>query len=242
MTTLQQFQDGLGSQFHDLALLLRALTHRSYINENPADAIEDNERLEFLGDAVLGFVTTVILYNRYPEMPEGQMTRLRAALVRTETLSRLASYLGVGAVLRLGKGEEEHGGRNRRANLCDAMEAIIGALYLDQGIAAVRELIDPHFLPAADAILARELDRDAKSKLQEWSQATLGHTPRYGTIRAEGPDHNKLFTVQAIINEEVFGEGTGRNKQAAAQAAALAALQRIDAREDVPQLSDRQEQ
>lgn len=242
MTTLKQFQDGIGSHFHDRALLQRALTHRSYINENPADAIEDNERLEFLGDAVLGYITTVLLYNRYPEMPEGRMTRLRAALVRTETLSRLASYLGVGDVLRLGKGEEEHGGRTRRANLCDALEAIIGALYLDQGIAAVRRLIDPHFIPAADAILARELDRDAKSKLQEWSQATLGHTPRYSTIRAEGPDHKKVFTIQAIINDEVFGEGTGRNKQAAAQAAARAALQRIDAGDYDPLGADRQEQ
>ncbi len=228
--TLQVFQKDLGYAFRDCRLLQRALTHRSYINENPDDAVEDNERLEFLGDAVLDLVTSVLLYNRYPEMPEGRMTSMRAALVRTETLARLASYLGVGDVLRLGKGEEEHGGRTRPANLCAAMEALIGAIYLESGSQAVKQLIEPHFIPAADAILARELDRDAKSQLQEWSQATLGHTPVYHTVRAEGPDHDKRFTVQATINGQAYGVGTGRSKQAGAQAAAHNALLHIEDR------------
>ncbi len=213
-------------KFGDISLLQRALTHRSYINESPDDALEDNERLEFLGDAVLDFVTSSLLYHRYPEMPEGRLTSLRAALVRTETLARLASYLGVGDVLRLGKGEYEHGGRTRPANLCAAFEALVGAIYLDQGAEAVRKLVEPHFNPAADAILARELDRDAKSQFQEWSQATLGHTPQYVTVRTEGPDHDKRFTVRVQVNGEEYGEGCGRSKQLAAQAAAKQALKR----------------
>lgn len=234
MTSLEQFQDALGFRFNDRSLLQRALTHRSYLNENPDDALEDNERLEFLGDAVLDLVTTVLLYQRYPEMREGRLTSLRAALVRTETLARLASYLGVGDVLRLGRGEAEHGGRHRQANLCAALEAIIGAIYLDQGIEAVRRMIEPHFVPAADAILARELDRDAKSVLQEWSQAELGHTPTYSTTRTEGPDHDRTFTVQVTVDGVVWGEGTGRSKQLAAQAAARSALERVTREGQVP--------
>jgi ribonuclease-3 len=228
MTGLQRLQETLGYDFNDLALLQRSLTHRSFINESPDQALEDNERLEFLGDAVLDMVSSDLLYNRYPEMPEGRMTSMRAALVRTETLARLASYLGIGDVLQLGKGEEEHGGATRPANLCAALEALAGAIYLDGGLEAVKEVFVPHFIPAADAILSRELDRDPKSRLQEWSQANLGFTPRYETVRAEGPDHDKRFTIQAIINNRVYGEGAGRSKQIAAQAAAKQALDKID--------------
>lgn len=226
-TNLEKFQQDLDYRFKDLALLQRALTHRSYINENPYDALEDNERLEFLGDAVLDFVTGLLLYNRYPEMSEGRMTSMRSALVRTETLARLASYLGVGRVLRLGKGEAESGGRVRLANLCAAFEALAGAIFLDAGIDAVRQVVEPHFIPAADAILARDLDHDAKSRLQEWSQATLGHTPHYKTVRSEGPDHEKKFTIQVLINAQVYGEGVGHSKQSAAQRAAKAALESL---------------
>lgn len=229
MTTLKQFQKDLGYTFEDRALLQRALTHRSYLNENPGDALEDNERLEFLGDAVLDFVAGLMLYHRYPEMTEGRMTSMRAALVRTETLARLASYLGVGNVLRLGKGEEEHGGRTRPALLCAAFEALVGAIYLDQGMKAVCRVVEPHFIPAADAILARELDRDPKSALQEWSQGTLGCTPRYETIGEEGPDHKKRFTVQVIIEDRALGLGTGPSKQVAARKAAQNALDKIEA-------------
>ena len=228
MINLRRLQETLGYRFNDLALLQRALTHRSFINESPDQALEDNERLEFLGDAVLDMVSSDLLYNRYPEMPEGRMTSMRAALVRTETLARLASYLGIGDVLQLGKGEEEHGGATRPANLCAALEALAGAIFLDQGVEAVKQVFVPHFIPAADAILSRELDRDPKSILQEWSQANLGYTPRYQTIRAEGPDHDKRFTVQAIIDDQVYGEGMGRSKQIAAQAAAKQALEKIE--------------
>ena len=228
MITIQQFQKNLGYSFKDLRLLLRALTHRSYVNESPLDAVDDNERLEFLGDAILDVITSEMLYHRYPEMPEGRMTSMRAALVRTETLGRLASYLNVGDVLRLGRGEGEHGGASRPANLCAALEALAGAIYLDGGLESVKKVFEPHFIPAADAILARELDRDAKSKFQEWSQANMGDTPYYQTVQEQGPDHEKTFTVQVLIGDKVFGEGQGRSKQIAAQAAAKFALERID--------------
>jgi ribonuclease-3 len=228
MTELDAFQDRIGVHFDDLSLLLRALTHRSYVNENPLDTLEDNERLEFLGDAVIDLITSELLYHRFPEMSEGRLTSMRAALVRTETLARLAAYLGLGEVLRLGRGEAEHGGRIRAANLCGTLEALVGAVYLDQGYQIAREMIEPHFVPAADAILARELDRDAKSRFQEWSQAVLGETPHYETVAAVGPDHEKRFTVRVTVNGQIFGEGSGRSKQTAAQAAAQQALHQIE--------------
>jgi ribonuclease-3 len=226
MTTLAQFQATLGYHFQDPALLQRALTHRSFINESPDEALEDNERLEILGDAVIDLAVTEMLYHRYPEMREGRITSMRAALVRTETLGRLASYLSVADVLRLGRGEEEHGGNNRPAILCATLEALVGAIYLEGGLQVIRSVFDRHLVPAADAILARDLDRDAKSTFQEWSQAALGHTPRYATVEETGPDHNKTFTVQVLVDDVVCGEGRGRSKQTAAQAAARDALVR----------------
>ncbi|GAB4574026.1 MAG: ribonuclease III [Anaerolineae bacterium] len=225
--TLQEIQERLKLNFADQSLLQRALTHRSYVNEHPHDAIEDNERLEFLGDAVLDFVTGDWLYNRYPEMDEGRLTRLRAALVRTETLAALAEKCALGEALRLGKGEEESGGRNRQANLCSAFEALVGALYLDQGLEAVQDFVLPLFEPELNYIVNNGADKDPKSLLQEWSQARLGLTPVYRTVEAVGPDHAKRFTVEAVIGEHPFGRGVGRSKQAAAQAAARAALERL---------------
>jgi ribonuclease-3 len=210
--------------FRDPSLLNRALTHRSYLNEHPEE-LEDNERLEFLGDAVLDFVTGAFLYHRYPEMAEGQLTKLRAALVRTEQLAAFAATHDLGPLLRLGRGEEP-GGRQRPAMLCAAFEAVIGAYYVESGIEAVRQFIEPLFATAVDDIRRREGDSDPKSLLQEWAQAELGRTPQYVTAAASGPDHNKEFTVEVHIGGEVYGVGTGRNKQAAAQAAAEAALRK----------------
>lgn len=211
--------------FHDPSLLRRALTHRSYLNEHPAE-LEDNERLEFLGDAVLDFVSGAYLYHRFPEMSEGRLTRLRAALVRTEQLAAFATDLEIGPLMRLGKGEEEGGGRQRPTLLCATFEAIIGAYYLDAGIDAARAFIEPLFQPAAARILQAEADVDAKSLLQEWAQAALGQTPRYHTLSATGPDHQKEYTVEVRLDGEGYGTGTGPNKQAAEQAAAFAALKK----------------
>jgi ribonuclease-3 len=207
--------------FRDPSLLQRALTHRSYVNEHPEE-LEDNERLEFLGDAVLDFVTGSFLYHHFPEKDEGHLTRLRAALVRTEQLAVFSQAVGVGPLIRLGRGEEA--GRARPALLCAAFEAVMGAYFLDAGVEAVRAYVEPLFLPAAEQILRAETDTDPKSLLQEWSQARRGETPRYNTLAATGPDHDKTFTVEVRIGEEVFGVCTGSNKQAAAQAAAQAGL------------------
>jgi len=211
--------------FKNSSLLRRALTHRSFINEHPEEP-EDNERLEFLGDAVLDFVTGSFLYNRYPEMHEGHLTRLRAALVRTEQLAAFARELGVGELMRLGKGEEDAGGRHRLPLLCGTFEAIIGAYFLDADVEAVRQFVEPLFGPAAERIQREELDVDPKSLFQEWAQSELSLTPRYRTVSATGPDHQREFTVEVSLGDEVYGLGLGRNKQLAAQAAAREALKK----------------
>jgi ribonuclease III len=217
----------ISTLFNDVLLFKQALTHRSYINEHGADDVGDNERLEFLGDAVLDFVVGDMLYRRYPTMPEGDLTRLRAALVRTESLADLAQQLRLGEQLRMGRGEEGTGGRDRQTNLCAAFEALVGALYLDQGIEAVKALAEPYLNLQLEQILNESLDRDARSQLQEWSQAELNLTPVYRTVSATGPDHRKEFLVEVVIGDVVAGQGTGRSKQTGAQAAAREALQRV---------------
>ncbi len=212
--------------FSDILLLTRALTHRSYVNEHP-EALEDNERLEFLGDAVLDFLVGAWLYNRFPEMPEGNLTRLRSALVRTEQLAEFASKLNLGEAIFLGRGEVEAGGRQRLALLCATFEALIGAMYLDAGFEAVRSFIDPLLEPAARQILSGHKDKDPKSLLQEWAQSQGQGTPIYRTIAASGPDHAKVFEVEVHINGEIFGLGMGYSKQAAAKVAARNALEAL---------------
>jgi ribonuclease-3 len=224
---LESVQQALGHRFGDLDLLRRALTHPSYVNEHPEDTIGDNQRLEFLGDAVVDFVAAAWVYRRYAEFDEGRMTRLRAALVRTETLAQLARQVGIGEALRLGYGEEEMGGRQRDPNLCDAFEAVMGAVYLDGGLAAVEGLLEPLLAPIAERTLARAADQDAKSRLQEWSQAELKITPHYRVVAERGPDHAKTFVAEVLLGEEVLGQGTGRSKQAAEQAAAEAAWESV---------------
>lgn len=229
MADLRRLQEQMKVKFSDLSLLQRALTHRSYLNEHPEHTLEDNERLEFLGDAVLDFIAGALLYHRFPEMNEGQLTRLRAELVRTETLASFAQQFGLGETLLLGKGEDESGGRTRRKNLCGAFEALVGALYLDQGMEAARVFAEPRFAPALDEIMRRSSDKDAKSLFQEWGQATFGQTPVYRTVSTEGPDHAREFTVEVMIGSTIVGRGTGHSKQVAAQAAARHALEAIDA-------------
>ena len=230
---LEPLQHTLGYRFRDPNLLLLALTHPSYVNEHPEDAAGDNQRLEFLGDAVIDFIAGAWVYRHYPDFDEGRLTRLRVALVRTETLARFARQVGIGEVLRLGHGEEEAGGRERDANLCDAFEAVVGALHLDGGLAAVEAFIEPLIEPAAEATLAAEADWDAKSRLQEWSQAELGVTPHYRIVAEKGPDHAKTFVAEVVLGQEVAGQGMGRSKQAAEQSAAQAAWESLLAQESV---------
>jgi len=225
---LKAIQGQIGLAFNNNELLLQALTHRSYINEHGDTSIGDNERLEFLGDAVLDFLVGDMLYQRYPAMPEGDLTRLRAALVRTESLAELAHNLGLGTALRMGKGEETSGGRERVTNLCATFEAVVGALYLDQDLTAVRAFVTPRLDALLEQVMAEARDRDARSRLQEWSQAEHNLTPAYRTVSASGPDHQKEFIVEVVLGGRAVAQGAGRSKQAAAQAAAGEALRLLD--------------
>ncbi|MFW5940905.1 MAG: ribonuclease III [Chloroflexota bacterium] len=232
MDELSELEEQLDVTFTDRTLLLRALTHRSYLNENPDTDLKDNERLEFLGDAVLDFVVGAYLYHRFPEMDEGGLTALRAALVRTKTLADFARQLGVGPCLRLGYGEEESGGRERTPTLCAAFEAIVGAIYLDQGLEEVQPLIERLAGPALERIMAKSLHKDAKSEFQVWAQGNYNVTPHYVVVGEEGPDHNKTFMVEVLLDDDVWGAGKGHSKQAAAQAAAEVALLKATALEE----------
>ncbi len=228
MNDLAEFSEHLGVAFRDVSLLSRALTHRSYLNENPGSVLEDNERLEFLGDAVIDFVVAGFLYHRFPEMDEGELTALRAALVRAESLAGFARQIDLGRYLRLGLGEEENGGRERTPLLCATFEAVAGAIYLDHGLEQARAFIEPLVRPALEQIRAEELYKDAKSEFQVWAQARYNVTPHYRVSGSEGPDHARTFTVQVLVGPEVWGEGRGRSKQIAAQAAAAEAMRRAE--------------
>ena len=224
-----RFEAASGLTFRDKTLLQRALTHRSYLNETRYLLQADNERLEFLGDAVLDFIVGEYLYNRFPEMREGMLTNLRAALVREETLALFAVQLNLGHHLVMGRGEAESGGRERPATLCASFEALVGALYLDQDLEAVKALLFPLVEPALPQFVDIAAYKDAKSRLQEWSQNTFRATPRYQTAQANGPDHDKQFTVHAVIDGHVWGIGQGKSKQVASMAAAAHALEYAEA-------------
>lgn len=222
----QEFASRLLPGFKNLLLLSRALTHRSFLNEH-AEALEDNERLEFLGDAVLDFVVGAWLYNKYPEMPEGDLTRMRSALVHTAQLAEFARMINLGQAMRLGRGEMQAGGNERSGLLCDTFEAVIGAIYLDQNIEGVLQFIEPMLITASEDILVNHKDEDPKSKLQEWAQGKGYQAPQYLTCNTSGPDHSKLFEVDVCINGKVNGSGTGYSKQAATKQAAINALENL---------------
>jgi ribonuclease III len=222
---LHELENLLQIEFNEKKLLERALTHRSYLNENP-DVTRDNERLEFLGDAVLDFVVGDYLFRRLPDMAEGELTSLRAALVRAPTLADFAHELELGRFLRLGLGEDESGGRQRVPLLCATFEAVVGAIYLDQGLPAVQQFIERLIEPALVAIQDQSLHKDARSEFQVWAQARFNSTPQYRVVGVSGPDHARQFTIQVLIGDKVWGEGRGSSKQSAAQAAARVALAR----------------
>ena len=220
----QEYYQRLLSEFDSEFLLRRALTHRSYLNEHP-EAMEDNERLEFLGDAVLDFMVGAWLYNHFPEMAEGQLTRLRAALVGNEHLAVFAHQIHLDMLMMLGKGEEETGGRQRPVLLGSTFEAFVGALYLSKGFAAAQHFVEPMLEEAVELILEGRKDQDAKSLLQEWSQARGFGAPIYHTVGAYGPDHDKIFEVSVEVGDVVYGPGRGHSKQAATKHAASIALE-----------------
>ena len=228
MADLNELQKNLGVVFNEPSRLEQALIHSSYSNENPEFALCSNERLEFLGDAVLGFVVAEKLYEDFPDYPEGKMTKLRAALVRRETLARIARGICLGDHLSLGKGEEMSGGRNKPANLAAALEAVIAAVYFDQGMAGVRDFILRMIEPELSLVEETNITADYKSELQEL-QSRRQQAPTYHVTGATGPDHGKVFTVEVRLNGAVLGRGTGKSKKAAETAAARSAL------EDLPE-------
>jgi ribonuclease-3 len=221
-----QLVDRINVPFKDILLLTRALTHRSYINEHP-EALEDNERLEFLGDAVLDFLVGEWLYNRFPEMEEGELTQMRSALVQTNQLAVFSKLLRLENAVRLGRGEYKSGGTYRNTLLCDLFEAFVGALFLDEGFESVKQFIYPMLENAAVEIIEQHRNEDSKSKLQEWAQANGFSTPKYTTTNVTGPDHEKVFDVEVKVNGKVMGSGVARSKQSAEKIAANNALIKI---------------
>ena len=200
-------------------LLTRALTHTSYLNEN-SDVLDDNERLEFLGDAVLDFLVGAWLYEHCPEMREGELTKARSALVRTETLAKFARQIELGRAMRLGRGEKQAGGASRLVLLCGTFEALIGAIYEKAGLEAVTDFFFPILDTYADKIINETPLTDVKSRLQEWTQSQKMGTPRYLTVDEYGPDHAKIFDIETHINGKIYGKGSGQSKRIATQLAA----------------------
>lgn len=222
---MNELEYRLGLEFKDKGLLEQALTHRSYVNEHPDWPYPDNERLEYLGDALLDFLTADYLWHRFPGYGEGELTALRASLVQTSSLANLATQLGLGEYLHLGHGEAASGGRERPTILGDALEALLAAIYLDQGVEATRRFLWSRLAPLVDELLNAKTRKDAKTRLQELAQAALHLTPTYRTLAETGPDHAKQFTVAVYVGDELWGEGMGSSKGAAEQAAARTALE-----------------
>ncbi len=223
-TDLNSLENKLGVKFINSKLLSEALTHRSYVNENRGEGLQHNERLEFLGDAVLELVITEFLFKKYEDHPEGDLTSFRAALVKTESLAEEAERLGFGEFIFMSKGEESTGGRQRPYILANTVEAIIGAIYLDQGYETAKKFIIDNIAHKTEDIVNSRLDIDSKSKLQEVAQESVKLTPIYEFISSEGPDHDKTFIMAVKIGENEFGRGKGRSKQEAEQKAAEDAL------------------
>ncbi len=212
----------LGVHFQDPHLLKLALTHRSYIYETSGAGQSSNERLEFLGDSILALISADFLYRTFPDLSEGELTDVRAVLVRTETLANFAREINLGTFLLMGKGEQNSGGGQRVQ--ASAFEAVLGAIYLDQGLEATRLFLLPRLEPLAQTIVTKRLFKDSKSLFQEQAQAHEGITPSYRLVSQEGPSHNREFTVEVMLGEQVAGRGQGRNKQTAEQEAARNAL------------------
>jgi len=220
-------QKDLGLSFHQAFLLEQAFVHLSYLNENPGFARPSNERLEFLGDAILNFIVTEKLYEEFPELPEGELTEIRASLVCRDTLAELASSLKLGDWLLLGRGEEANGGRAKASNLANAMEALIGALYLDQGLAKARRFILGQLKPELGKIKAGKITPNYKALVQELVQGQKRPTPVYRLVEATGPDHRKQFTAEILVEGEALGRGTGKSKKTAESQAARAAWEKL---------------
>jgi ribonuclease-3 len=235
MPAATKLAEALGLTFSRPLLLEVALTHRSFLNEHPEKHPEltSNERLEFLGDSIINMLAATCLYHSFPDKSEGELTELRAALVRTSTLAAYSRAINLGAYLRLSKGERSSGARQRDSLLADAFEALLGAIYLDQGMQPVQRLLEPLFEQQLQLVATRAQQRNFRSTLQERMQAERNETPRYHVVTSSGPDHQRQFTVEVLVGDQRLGTGQGVSKQAAAQQAAQHALAYLDG-DDVP--------
>lgn len=221
------FEERIGVRFKDQGLLKQAFLHRSYLNEHAEIKLEHNERLEFLGDAVLELAVTEFLYTKYPRKSEGELTAIRAALVNADTLGQLATEMGFNDCLLLSRGEAKDVGRARQVILANTFESVVGAIYLDQGYESAKRFILHFLMPKTDDIVANNLWLDAKSYFQEKAQALRDQTPSYQVLSETGPDHNKVFTVALYIGKEMVATGSGPSKQRAEQEAARAGLAKL---------------
>jgi len=227
LADLAALQQILGFSFNDPSLLEQALVHSSYINENPGFSSASNERLEFLGDAVLGFVVAEKLYQDFPKFSEGEMTKLRSALVRRDSLARMARAISLSDYLYLGRGEEASGGRHKPVNLAGALEAVIAAIFLDQGLATTKNFTLELINAELQRVVSRGAVIDYKSQLQELIQARQQLTPTYHIVEAVGPGHDRRFTVEVRVGNSVLGRGSGKSKKEAETEAASSALQQL---------------
>jgi len=227
LADLAILEQTLGIVFNDSSLLEQALVHSSYLNENPGLVQASNERLEFLGDAILGLVVAEKLYQDYPYFAEGEMTRIRSALVRRDTLTRMARAITLGDYLYLGRGEETTGGRNKPANLASALEAVIAAVFIDQGLSIARDFILRLLDTELQKVIRQGIAIDYKSRLQELTQSREQQIPSYHIVETTGPEHSKTFTVEARLGEVVLGRGSGKSKKLAETQAARSALEQL---------------
>ncbi len=233
----RQLEKRLGYRFLRRKRLEMALTHRSFRYENEGVEI-DNQRLEFLGDAVLGLVAATHLYQTFPDLQEGELTKLRSHLTSSANLARVAEEIGLGEFLRLGRGEQQTGGQTRASNLTDAMESVIGAAYLDGGLRGARKIFEKVLMRSLDAPTEIHAQDNPKGRLQELVQQRWRLTPKYRLIAEEGPSHNRIYTVQVLIRGTAYGTGSGNNKRAAEMEAARAAYQEIEPLDHLPERQD----
>jgi ribonuclease-3 len=227
LTDCQALQWIIGINFKDVSLLQQAFIHSSYINENPGPPVEDNERLEFLGDALLSFIVAEELYREFPSFGEGELTEVRVSLIRQETLAEIAVELKLGEYLLLGKGEEVTGGRHKQTNLADAFESLIGAIYLDQGLDIARNFVLSKFASQLEDIRVKGVGRNYKALLQELTQSKYKRLPVYSVAEASGPDHDKSFVVEVRLGDRLLAAGSGKTKRAAETEAARSACEKL---------------
>lgn len=227
LQALTELQEAIGFQFYNIGFLLEAMAHRSYLNENPEAGFKSNERLEFLGDSIIGFIVAETLFQEFPLLSEGEMTRLRSHIVSQEGLSSIARRMNLGKYLLLSKGESLTGGRDRDSNLARTCESLIGAIFLDKGLPAVKDfLLDKITMEEIFDLMTSE-SFDFKSKLQEYTQAKYQLTPTYEIAKEEGPSHDKTFAIQVKVGEKIVGRGQGKSKKKAEEKAAKNALRNL---------------